>query len=755
MTKKTLLLVASSSIIAAFLLAIGIYRYFFSSVSYHETITAGVTYPVAVYRLNNGYPLIIAENRDDAFFALGIVHAQDRLAQIEFLRSLATAKSVQHGLAQYERIDRLIKAVGLQFKAKALLKELSPQYVHVLQQYVQGINTFKSKFTKGNEDSAQWEAEDVVCITLFMEFCNAFVSNNEFFFPVEDKDFGLFSREITNKKIVRYYRKQDYQVVAQIRALQQLISSIFGLYGSYCRGFAVTIPSRMMYTDAAVLCASYEHSVSLYALLYPVNMQVAGKVIEGYTYAGLPYIIAGKTATVRYASFSLLADSQIFCKYQTLTRNNVQVYNSTSGYKELICQFDSSQCVTRLTECGPVISDAFEKNLKDAIIAIAHVSPEKGYIESMIDIAFINSANDVVPIAQKYKGQPRIFVVQDDSKAFQIIAGSTLLDTDTNVLKSPDKALFAKNPTGIFEIKQADYLVAGSEFVENPSLAAQQVMVFNNTDRLMAIQNELVRVAELHPKDIEKFLHGVNYPGAKDYLFVINNLLDKMPITSAKLAKVYFRDWNLAMSSSEVAPTLYNAIISSLIRETFADELPYVVEDILTHYVIFEPEFKRLFKDDKSIYFDDITTIEKTETRDIIFDRAFLHSLKYFNYTIGPYIDDWKWGTVHNATLQQVESSSLISNVIGKKMTLPFDGFDATAYRSLTKRTNFQVDTATMCSFYMDKTVHKVSLSASITNNELSRYYRDFKVKDYFKEIMLNNRNELFLINPVKDMHVK
>ncbi len=754
MTRKTVLLIVFGAITVV-LLAIGIYRYFFSSVSYQDTITAEVAFPVAIYRLENGYPFIIAENRDDAFYALGIVHAQDRLAQMEFLRGLATGRSAQSGLLQYERIDRLVKATGLLFKAKDVLKELSPQYIQLLQQYANGINTYKFKIVHSNDEAAQWNVEDILCMTLFVEFCNAFVSNSEFFFPVEDKDFPLLNREIANKKVVRSYRQQDYTAIQQIKELQQLVSSVFGLYGSYCRGFAVAVPARMMYTDAATLCSSYEHSISLYPLLYPVNLQVAGKIIQGYTCAGLPYIVAAKTNALRYASFSLVSDSQIFCKYQTQARNNVQFYNSLAGYKEFVCQPESSQCITRLTEVGPVISDAFEYNLKDAIVAIAYVSPARGYIESMIDIAFANSINDVVPIAQKYKGQPRIFIVQDDTRAYQIIAGNTLPDTETNVFFSADKALLVKNATGVYEIKQSDMYIAGSEFVDNPSPAIQRIMIFNNTDRLSTIQNELTKFSELQYKDIEKVLHSIHYPGAKDYLYIFNNLLDKMPITSAKLAKVYFRDWDLAMNSGDVAPTLYNAIVASLIKETFSDELSYVVNDMLGYYVIFEPEFKRLFKEDKSIYFDDITTLEKTENRDIIFDRAFLHSLKFFNYTIGPYIDDWKWGNVHKATITNMDSGSLVKNIMGKKITISFGGFDSTVYRSIAKRSSFEVDTATICCFYMDKTVHRTSLSTSISINEMSPYYTDFNVKDSFKDINLNRRNELFLIKPVKEAHAK
>src|SRR4051812_30365441 len=47
---------------------------------------AGITAPVEVVRDANGVPSIFARTEDDAYFALGFVHAQDRLWQMETMR---------------------------------------------------------------------------------------------------------------------------------------------------------------------------------------------------------------------------------------------------------------------------------------------------------------------------------------------------------------------------------------------------------------------------------------------------------------------------------------------------------------------------------------------------------------------------------------------------------------------------------------------------------------------------------------------
>ena len=52
----------------------------------------GITAQVEVIRDEHGIPHIYAENDQDAYFALGFVHAQDRLWQMEFQRRVGAGR---------------------------------------------------------------------------------------------------------------------------------------------------------------------------------------------------------------------------------------------------------------------------------------------------------------------------------------------------------------------------------------------------------------------------------------------------------------------------------------------------------------------------------------------------------------------------------------------------------------------------------------------------------------------------------------
>ncbi len=52
----------------------------------------GTNSPVEIFRGEYGIPLIYGENEEDAAFALGFVHAQDRLFQMDLMRRAASGR---------------------------------------------------------------------------------------------------------------------------------------------------------------------------------------------------------------------------------------------------------------------------------------------------------------------------------------------------------------------------------------------------------------------------------------------------------------------------------------------------------------------------------------------------------------------------------------------------------------------------------------------------------------------------------------
>ena len=107
-----------------------------------ERTLAGLIESVEVVRDRFGVPHIIARNEEDALFALGFAHAQDRFWQMEMNRRIGSGRlSEVLGLPALET-DRLLRVLGLYRRAEASLEHFSPQSSRKLEAYVHGVNAW-------------------------------------------------------------------------------------------------------------------------------------------------------------------------------------------------------------------------------------------------------------------------------------------------------------------------------------------------------------------------------------------------------------------------------------------------------------------------------------------------------------------------------------------------------------------------------------------------------------------------------------
>jgi penicillin amidase len=102
----------------------------------------GLRGPVTISRDRDGVPLITADSDEDAAFALGYVHAQDRLFQMELQRRYGAGRLAEIFGAPAVATDRLMRTLGLYRAAEAELPLLSPAVRNGLEAYAAGVNAF-------------------------------------------------------------------------------------------------------------------------------------------------------------------------------------------------------------------------------------------------------------------------------------------------------------------------------------------------------------------------------------------------------------------------------------------------------------------------------------------------------------------------------------------------------------------------------------------------------------------------------------
>lgn len=131
-------------VLALFVLAAAAWLYLHQSLPQleGEAIAKGLGAAVEVVRDKEGVPHIFAKDEADAWFAVGYVHAQDRLWQMEFQRRVARGRLSEFIGERAFDTDRLMRTLGLGRAADRAVTLTDPQTRKLLEAYAAGVNAF-------------------------------------------------------------------------------------------------------------------------------------------------------------------------------------------------------------------------------------------------------------------------------------------------------------------------------------------------------------------------------------------------------------------------------------------------------------------------------------------------------------------------------------------------------------------------------------------------------------------------------------
>ena len=127
----------------------------------------GIGAPVDIVRDADGIPHIRAASDRDAFLALGFVHAQDRLWQMEFQRRVASGRLAEILGESALKTDQFLRTLGPRRAAEAAWSHVSPRGRDILEAYAAGVNawlatrpTLPPEFTILGARPAPWTPVD-------------------------------------------------------------------------------------------------------------------------------------------------------------------------------------------------------------------------------------------------------------------------------------------------------------------------------------------------------------------------------------------------------------------------------------------------------------------------------------------------------------------------------------------------------------------------------------------------------------------
>jgi penicillin amidase len=129
---------------------------------------------------------------------------------------------------------------------------------------------------------------------------------------------------------------------------------------------------------------------------------------------------------------------------------------------------------------------------------------------------------------------------------------------------------------------------------------------------------------------------------------LISVLGQKSLSTNEKQAIYILKKWKGSNNLKDIAPTIYNKWISVYLKNTFEDELGETDFKMLLSTHIVKQIIAPQTKNENSIWWDDVTTKGKKESRTEILSKSFHEAITALENQLGKEVNGWSWNKVHS-----------------------------------------------------------------------------------------------------------
>ena len=365
----------------------------------------GLSQRVAIVRDADGVPHIRATDERDALFALGYVHAQDRLWQMEFQRRIVGGRLAEIlGPAALDT-DRLMRTIGFARAGADALRSLPPETRSLLDAYVAGINEYLStrsgwnlpvEFALLRFAPAPWRPEDVLGWQKAMGWSMSMNWREELLRlriasrVGVDSTLDLLPASVPGGPIVlpQYAGAADAAVRrsktrAPARAplatdrISFLFSSLFPFEPAVGGSNNWVVSGSRTTTGKPMLANDPHLGTQTPAVWYVAHITGGALDVIGATLPGTPAVVIGHNRRIAWGVTNMMSDVQDFFAERINGRDEVLVDGRWEPMRVLheTIVVRSAPDVTlrvRLTRHGPLLSDVFDERTPLALRWTGH-----------------------------------------------------------------------------------------------------------------------------------------------------------------------------------------------------------------------------------------------------------------------------------------------------------------------------------------------------------------------------------------------
>lgn len=645
-----------------------------------ELPLAGLGAPVEVAYDSQGVPHIRAASEADLYRALGFLHAQERLFQMEMLRRLARGELAEVLGASLVDADRLFRTLRLDERARTMAARAAerggPAW-QALQAYLDGINQFQAsrplpmEFDLLGIRPRPFTAEDSFSVVGYMAYSFAAALRTEPVLTHIRDNLGadylaIFAADTDTDTDTAGAGAP--MAAADWRGLQALATLAGQLPGAGFAPFegsnAWAIAGRRSASGKPQLAGDPHIAFSAPQVWYSAHLSAPGFELYGQFHALIPFALLGHNRDFGWSLTMFQNDDMDLIAERVHPEDPGQVWHAgrwvaLEQRRERIAVKDAApvELTLRRSPHGPLINDALGELGGPTPLALRWVFLDAD--NPILDAFYrLNRADrlDAARAAAADIHAPGLNLVWASARgdiawwaAGQLLqrpAGADpafVLDGASAAADTPRALPFAANP-------QEENPARGYVLSANQAPAGQAVPgYYNLADRHRRLQERLDARAAGWTLEHSRALQLEDATGYPQRLLapLLAELRAAVPAAERPLLDE-LSAWDGAHRLDSRAAVLFNQLTYQIAREALADELGEAFFAALLDTRAIDSALPRLAGAADSPWWDDRRSAAR-EDRAAILARAWSASLAHLRATLGSEAD-WQWGRAHSLT---------------------------------------------------------------------------------------------------------
>lgn len=638
-----------------------------------------------------GIPHIFAGSEPDALRALGYVHAQDRLWQMELLRRVGRGGLSEVFGSRTLETDRFFLTLGIDDSSREAVASLDPDSPAAVltRAYLEGVNAFIASGPTPIEyyltglEKTPFTLVDVYNTIGYMAFSFAMAHKTDpFLTGVGEKLGGEYLRELlqapgTPTTRIPVHDSRDtakalaFSVGGDIRRLLEPLPL------PMLEGSNSWVISGERTGSGKVLFANDPHmGFSQPSVWYEAHISLPDYEKYGYHMAGLPFPLLAHNREVAYGMTMFENDDIDFYRETTDPADSMQ-YLRSDGWHQFqqiqksfaVKDGDSIAFSYLRSNLGPVVNgvvDALgeqppvsmswtytqgENRLLEALFGISHAN-DMGSFEQAVSLIHAPGLNVMYGDARgnvAWWAAARLYRLPDSVETKTLIDGRSAGPGFRRPVSFRDNPKSVNPPWG--------YVYSANNQPDSTStgIIPGYYLPENRARRIEAL---LKARTDWDARGVAEMLLDVTSPVDAAVIADLSRHLDINTLNDSETEGVdALINWDASYGVENREAILYHRWVYHFLRETFADELGGEGFESLLQTHLVKKLIARMASREHSVWWDDIRTEDVSETKTEIISRSFRMALASVEADFGTDPENWGWGNVHPLEIRHAMGS--------------------------------------------------------------------------------------------------